>query len=72
MQKQPETKGLFDSKTFWGVLLMVLASQSKKLFGVDLSDLLDSNFADSAAVIAGAVWAIFGRISADKKITDLF
>lgn len=72
-----ETKSLFRSKTFWGAAVAVLGALAG-LFGIDvtaadqaeLSSLTDQVFAawDSLAVIAGALLAIYGRVTARKTI----
>ncbi|WP_106752402.1 hypothetical protein [Pannonibacter carbonis] len=72
-----ETKSLFRSKTFWGAAVAVLGALAG-LFGIEvtaadqaeLSSLTDQVFAawDSLAVIAGALLAIYGRVTARKTI----
>lgn len=72
-----ETKPLFRSKTFWGSVVAV-GGAIAGLFGFDLTSadqaeltgLIDQTIGvwDSLAVIAGALLAIYGRITATKTI----
>ncbi|GGB55233.1 hypothetical protein GCM10011316_29120 [Roseibium aquae] len=72
-----DTKPLFRSKTFWGAAVAVLGALAG-LFGIEitaadqaeLTGLTDRIFAawDSLAVIAGALLAIYGRVTARQKI----
>lgn len=63
-----ESKGLLSSKSFWGVVLMVLAIFSERWFGFDLGEATQSFLSEQLVVIAGAALAIYGRVRAEKKI----
>lgn len=71
-QPDPTTKGLFESKTFWGLVVMILASASQRWFGIDLDEETQVGIATDLGIIAGAVLAIWGRLKASKQIDDLF
>ena len=69
---EPTTKGLFSSKTFWGVVVLLLATQGKQWFDLDLDQMARSDIATQLAAIGGAVLAIWGRLKATKAIDDLY
>jgi len=60
-----DVKGLLQSKTVWGVIVMVLATLTPRL-GLDIGD-QTGLVADITALI-GAILAIYGRIKAVKKV----
>ena len=63
-----ETKSLLASKTFWGIMICLLAPVLSKL-GLRVSD--DATIqmvAETLTSTLGAVVAIYGRITADKLI----
>ena len=66
------TKGLFASKTFWGVVMMLVATTGETLFGLPLDDLLGDDVAQSLGTIGGAVLAVYGRIKAGSRIDDVW
>ncbi len=66
-----EEKGLLQSKTFWGVTVMVLAMFSEKLFGVKVDDVLNGNVDQSMVTLAGAALAIWGRVKAKAAIKSI-
>lgn len=71
------TKSLIKSKTFWGAVIAIAASLAG-VFGFEISpadqqDLLslyDQALSawDSIAVVAGGLLAIYGRITATRRI----
>lgn len=72
-----ETKSLFRSKTFWGAAVAVLGALAG-LFGLEMSAADQAELTslanqllgiwDSLVVIAGALFAIYGRVTARKTI----
>ncbi|MBO9419170.1 hypothetical protein J7481_06660 [Labrenzia sp. R4_2] len=72
-----ETKSLFCSKTFWGAAVAVLGALAG-LFGLEMSAADQAELTslanqllgiwDSLVVIAGALLAIYGRVTARQKI----
>lgn len=68
----PTTKGLLASKTFWGVIVMLVAARSREWLGVDLNDLLGAEFVESLAVVVGATIAVYGRVKAGTKVDDVW
>lgn len=67
------TKSLFESKTFWGIILTIVsglampiatAIDSQKLSATDLANMV----LIVTGVIAGGGGAIVGRVSADSKV----
>lgn len=70
MSRIKETKKLLQSKTIWGIILMVVGFVGSK-FGLtiqeaDLKEILDLVFNGIAGV--GALIATYGRIKATKAI----
>lgn len=71
------TKSLIKSKTFWGAVIAIAASLAG-VFGFEISpadqqdliSLYDQALAawDSIAVVAGGLLAIYGRITATRRI----
>ena len=64
------TKSFFQSKTIWGILLMISGYIGSKL-GVDIQETdlkvaLDVVF--NAIEAVGAIIAVYGRVKATKKI----
>lgn len=65
-----QTKGIFASKTIWGGIIVVIAAVAG-LLGYSISAEDQSalvGYIDNAVVIAGGLLAIWGRITATKKI----
>lgn len=66
-----ETKGLLQSKTFWGVVVMAIAGVLRPIFGIVLPEETQQAIAHDLTVAAGAFLAIWGRIAASAKIDRL-
>jgi hypothetical protein len=66
-----DTKGLLTSKTFWGVVITVSAAVAPKVFGYSVDEALAMELVDETIMIIGGIFAIYGRVSADKIITKL-
>lgn len=65
-----QTKGFFASKTIWGGLIVIIAAIAG-LFGYTISaddQTALLGYLDNAALIAGGLLTIWGRITASKKI----
>lgn len=62
-----ETKSLFLSKTFWGIVL-TLAGPGLKYLGIHLGSTDLSQIAGEAVTFFGAAFAIYGRITVKAKI----
>jgi len=62
-----ETKNFLTSKTFQGILLMLLGVLLPRL-GVDFGNAEMAAMADDIVVALGALWAAYGRIAAKKSI----
>ena len=60
-----DIKGMLQSKTIWGALIAG-AAIVLNMFHINLGDA--SGFADDIVGLIGAVLAIYGRITAVKKI----
>jgi hypothetical protein len=60
-----DTKNFLASKTLQGILVMVLTF----LFGDQFGDPEYAQIAEGVAILAGGVWALWGRVTADKKLT---
>jgi hypothetical protein len=58
-------KSLIESKTIWGAFLAVAATLAQ-LAGYDIGD--TNGLANEIVTIAGALFAIYGRIVAVKRI----
>jgi len=65
-----DAKGLLQSKTVWGVILMVFAFFAPKL-GLDLNAETQSVISDQLVTIVGAVLAIIGRVNASKDVNGV-
>lgn len=65
-----DAKGLLTSKTFWGVILMVLGLFNKPVADALGADALSGMF-ESVFGAVGAVLAIYGRIKAAKSIKGI-
>lgn len=63
-----EGKTLWESKTFWGVVVMVFASLAEPLFGIRLSEAAQSDIAEQVMTMVGAAIAIYGRVVAQERI----
>ena len=66
-----DTKGLFASKTFWGMIVMFVAFALNKWFGINLSEETHGIVTDELVNIAGAALIIYGRIKAERKISGI-
>lgn len=62
-----ETKNFLLSKTFQGILVMILGVLLPRL-GLDFGDAELSGMAADLAVAAGTIWAVVGRITAKKNL----
>lgn len=63
-------KSIFTSKTFWGVVVSII-SKSLLYFGFEINETLEKEIVDLVIAMigfAGDGVAIFGRITATKKI----
>lgn len=60
-------KGLLQSKTFWGVVVLLLVPLLRRA-GLDIGDAAGSEIAGDLVAIAGGAVAIWGRVSASKPI----
>jgi len=65
-------KGLLQSKTFWGMLLMLFGYGAKNWFDLDLSDATKSVITEQLVIIGGAILTIIGRVQADKPVDGLY
>jgi hypothetical protein len=63
-----ESKGILQSKTFWGLVLMILSARLKDWFGIELPDESWDAMAADVGIIVGAVLGIYGRVKAGAKI----
>lgn len=63
----PDRKDLLQSKTFWGSLLAGLAA-ILKMFDISIDA---EAYANDIATVAGVLVAMYGRISADRKIDSV-
>ena len=61
-------KGLLQSKTFWGVLVVVLIPVLQRV-GIDIDDVTGTEIAGELVTLAGAALALYGRVTAKKKIS---
>lgn len=62
-----ETKNFLLSKTFQGILVMLLGVLLPRL-GLDFGDAELSGLAADLALIGGTIWAVVGRITAKKTL----
>lgn len=60
-------KGLLQSKTFWGIVVVLLIPLLKRV-GVDLNDATGTEIAGDMVQLVGAVLAIYGRVVASKTV----
>lgn len=63
-----DTKGLVTSKTAWGSLVVVIATVLQ-IFKIDIGD--PSGWVEPIAQLIGAGLALYGRITAVKKIAGI-
>lgn len=70
-KKKADTKNIFQSKTFWGVILMLIGVYGGQWFGFDLTDATQSVISEQLVTIAGAVLTVYGRIKADTKVSGV-
>ena len=70
--KPPEamTKGLLDSKTTWGVVVLLFMVLAKPILGIDLSQYLSENV-EAVGGLTGAALALYGRVRASKPIDGI-
>lgn len=66
-----KSKGLFQSKTFWGVVLMLFAGGAKSWLGIDLDELTQEDITTEVITIVGSILAIWGRVKATRRIDGL-
>jgi hypothetical protein len=64
-----DVKGILLSKTFWGIVLMLLAKFVPHLAGISAEDVVEVVSAVLTAV--GAVVALIGRITAKATIKGI-
>lgn len=65
-----ETKGLLQSKTIWGIIIMIAGFAGSKL-GVDITEADVKDVLDTGCMIAegiGVLLATYGRVVATKEI----
>lgn len=65
-----DAKGLLTSKTFWGVILMVVSLFAKPIAEAVNADALSAMF-EAVFAAVGAVLAVWGRIKAAKSIRGI-
>lgn len=63
-----ETKNILLSKTFQGILVMILGALLPRL-GLDFGDAELGQVANDLILAGGALWAAWGRITAKKGVT---
>jgi len=63
-----DTKGMIQSKTIWGAIIM-LGNAVAKHFGYDLGDV--AGWVDVLVNLAGAGLAVYGRVKAVKPISGV-
>ena len=63
-----DTKGLLASKTVWGTIVMIAAT-ALSFFKIDLGD--QGPWVEAVMSLVGAATAIYGRITAVKKISGV-
>ncbi|UCG53619.1 MAG: hypothetical protein JSW58_08680 [Candidatus Latescibacterota bacterium] len=61
-------KGLFQSKTFWGIVVMIFGALGRNWLGIDIEEETQASITEEIVVIVGAVLAIYGRLVASKQI----
>ena len=65
-------KSIFASKTFWGVIVALLATTAAKVYHVNISaddqSQIVNEIIDAVQLVGGAI-AIWGRIVATKQVT---
>lgn len=72
MSRKTETKGLLQSKTTWGVVVMILAFGAQRWFNINISEATLNILNEEVAVVAGAILTIVGRIKASKPIDGVY
>lgn len=71
-------KGFFRSKTVWGAILTLLAAAASAFLGVDIEltqyagRLADGVTVSDILIIAGSVFAVYGRVSATQRLSGPF
>lgn len=63
----PETKSIFESKTVWGVIVMMLSHFLPSL-GVNLDEASQGAISEQFTILIGAGLAIWGRFTAKAPI----
>jgi hypothetical protein len=63
-----DTKSIFLSRTFWGVVLAVLMPLLRK-FGLEFDDRATQDLVEAITVAVGGLLAIYGRVKASRKAT---
>ena len=61
------SKGIFQSKTFYGIVLVLVGWVSQAL-GLDFGEEIRVEIVENILVITGAIFAIYGRVVAKKDI----
>lgn len=67
----PEVKGLLESKTFWGIVVMLFGVVINKWAHIDIDELTQSAITNDLLTMAGAGLAIWGRLTVTKKIAGV-
>lgn len=71
-----ESKSIFTSKTFWGVIISLLGKGAGLVFGIDIDPETEAKIIDLTMTLiafgtsfVGDALAIYGRLTASKKAT---
>lgn len=67
MPKKKNDKRLFESKTLWGVVVMLTAA----FLGAELTEATRAAITQDLVTAAGAALAIYGRLKADRRISGI-
>jgi hypothetical protein len=70
-KKKSDTKNIFQSKTFWGVIVMLIGVYGGQWFGFNLTEATQSVISEELVTIAGAFLTIYGRVKADTKVSGV-
>jgi len=68
-----DTKNILLSKGVWGALLVIAAPLANKYLGVNIDTALQADVAGTIsewAVLIGATLALYGRVTATKKLLN--
>lgn len=71
-----ETKNILQSKTVWGVFMLLTSFILLKTVNIEISETTQADLVDkilpvveTGLALVGSVLAIFGRVNANKKIS---